>query len=426
MTYPTLLILGALSSASLSVPFAYAAPQEQAPAEEDSSCACTCAACAAKHGAKAATVGDTSAPDDAVSAEIAAVREALAAVEAEMTREERVARVLATELTDVSGLLGMEPAMEEEPIIEESEPTPEELVARVLGTDLKDVDALLLGQITNFDVDLDQKASIRPEKSETLTFAVPAAPASGDQGYLGVELGEGDDGVEIANVMAGSPAAESGVQAGDVIFNIAGTTVMGMAELREVMSRFKPGDRIGFGVMRDGRPVNLTAKLADRKVLAQGTAPRVEDTVRALPAVPPAPPVPVRAKRGPRIRLVPGGEDANTRTYTITEGQPKPSKKAEVILAQPIKLPTRAREPQEVRESDTQVVPRRRARAPRAAVEAVDALPEGYVEITTRRERRPAQTEALQARIEALEAEVKALTTMLADIRRELNRRSMR
>lgn len=424
MTHPTLLILGALSGASLSFPFAYAAPQKQATSEEGTPCACTCAACVAKHGAKATTAATTPGPD-AASAEMTAVREALAAVEAKMTAEERVARVLATDLTDVSDLL------EDEPILEEDEPTAEDRVAQVLGTELSQVDGLLSSGSfrfeSDFDVDLDDKAAIRP-----------AAPVSEDQGYLGVELSEGEDGVEIAGVMAGSPAAESDVQVGDVLFNVAGTTVMDMAGLRGAMARFKPGDTIGFGVMRDGRPVNLTAKLADRKVLAQGTVPEVEEPVAALPSAREAAPAPIRPKRVERIRLLPGGDDADSRTITFSTGEKAQGEDAEVILARPIRLPTRVAEPMETPDAAPRAGRRRIARAPREtraerepraprpAVEAVDALPEGYVEIMTRRERRPAGTEALQARIEALEAEVAALTAMLAEIRRDLDRRNPR
>ncbi len=439
MTHPTLLILGALSGASLSVPFAYAAPQEQAPAEEGSSCACNCAACLAKHGPKATTVGDTPAQEPVQSAEIDAVREALAAVEAEMERERKVGEILSTKLEEVDALLLEEP-IEEEPII--------------------------------IDVEVDEgEFFVGSEKSEggSFVFATPAAPASSDQGYLGVELGEGDDGVEIARVMDGSPAQESGIQAGDVIFNIAGTTVMDLAGLRETMKRFKAGDTIGFGVMRDGRPVNLSAKLTDLSVVRGAIAPQVEGTVRVVPAVPPAPPVPAEPAEPAepaapmRIRLLPNPaepiqpeEAMEIVELEITEASPEIEEEVEVILAQPIRLPKVAVEPQAMPEREPAPVrimftgsetkgPKAKAKAKakvkgkakakgkaksKAKTEAVDALPEGYVEIMTRRERRPARTSsgaaALQARIDALEAEVAELSELLADIRRELNRRNLR
>ncbi|HZD02665.1 MAG TPA: trypsin-like peptidase domain-containing protein [Actinomycetes bacterium] len=92
--------------------------------------------------------------------------------------------------------------------------------------------------------------------TDTVLKALPALRAGrnvgGGQGnqtptaFLGVELqGSGQGaGALVAGVGPGTPAAGAGLQAGDVITAADGTTIGSAADLRSVIARHKPGDKI--------------------------------------------------------------------------------------------------------------------------------------------------------------------------------------
>jgi YidC/Oxa1 family membrane protein insertase len=67
----------------------------------------------------------------------------------------------------------------------------------------------------------------------------------------------------VANVVGkGTPAAEAGMQAGDVITNIGGTPISKPDELVEWLNaNTKPGESVQLTIERGGAPQNLTAKL---------------------------------------------------------------------------------------------------------------------------------------------------------------------
>lgn len=72
----------------------------------------------------------------------------------------------------------------------------------------------------------------------------------GTTAFLGVEFDGGAnqvglaDGVEIAGVLSGSPAADAGLAAGDVITSIAGTPVQSQAALSSALVQHRPGDEV--------------------------------------------------------------------------------------------------------------------------------------------------------------------------------------
>jgi S1-C subfamily serine protease len=67
----------------------------------------------------------------------------------------------------------------------------------------------------------------------------------GATAMLGVLLnGEGEEGVQVENVLSGSPAAAAGISAGDVITNVDGTGIDSPTTLIEVMLQKHPGERV--------------------------------------------------------------------------------------------------------------------------------------------------------------------------------------
>lgn len=88
-----------------------------------------------------------------------------------------------------------------------------------------------------------------------------------EQGFLGVELTErldGGQGAIVNRVTDGTPAAEAGLVAGDVIVEVDGSPINGMTGLVAAIRDHQPGDEVEIVVVRDGEQVTLTATLAVR------------------------------------------------------------------------------------------------------------------------------------------------------------------
>ena len=75
---------------------------------------------------------------------------------------------------------------------------------------------------------------------------------------------ETNSGIYVANVTKGGPADKSGIQIGDIILSIDGTTINKMIELREFIYNKAPGDKINLNILRKGEiqtiEVTLIAK----------------------------------------------------------------------------------------------------------------------------------------------------------------------
>ena len=83
-------------------------------------------------------------------------------------------------------------------------------------------------------------------------------------GYLGIsgQAGEGDDvGVVVAEVLPGSPAAEAGLEAGDVIISLGGEPMYDITELSAAIKLRRPGETIELTIRRGGDLFVATAVL---------------------------------------------------------------------------------------------------------------------------------------------------------------------
>jgi putative serine protease PepD len=87
-----------------------------------------------------------------------------------------------------------------------------------------------------------------------------------EHAYLGVatEDAAGASGARIAEVRAGTPAARSGLQAGDVVTTVNGRRVTSGDELRRLVDAQKPGDAVTLTVRRDGETRTLQVTLGSR------------------------------------------------------------------------------------------------------------------------------------------------------------------
>ncbi|HEX4618259.1 MAG TPA: trypsin-like peptidase domain-containing protein, partial [Steroidobacteraceae bacterium] len=69
-------------------------------------------------------------------------------------------------------------------------------------------------------------------------------------------------GALVSQVVEGSPADQAGVRVGDVITSANGQPVKSNSELRNVIGLLRVGDRMDIGLVRDGKPMRVTAFIA--------------------------------------------------------------------------------------------------------------------------------------------------------------------
>jgi aminopeptidase YwaD len=86
--------------------------------------------------------------------------------------------------------------------------------------------------------------------------------------YLGSipDYSGAEEGVRLAGVSAGSPAALAGLRAGDVIVMLAETKVHNLEDLMLALGSKKPGDEVEIVVLRETQPLKLKAVLGVRGV----------------------------------------------------------------------------------------------------------------------------------------------------------------
>ena len=113
--------------------------------------------------------------------------------------------------------------------------------------------------------------------SDGVGFAIPAntvrsvasqlvAGKTVQHAYLGVSIADSSSpaGAQLTNVVSGTPAAKAGLQQGDVIVRLAGTTIAGSDDLSRVIDGKKPGDSISVTYVRGGKQHTVTVKLGTR------------------------------------------------------------------------------------------------------------------------------------------------------------------
>ncbi|MFM7050638.1 MAG: M28 family peptidase, partial [Planctomycetota bacterium] len=107
--------------------------------------------------------------------------------------------------------------------------------------------------------------------------AAPAAPASaGDRGYAPVRLGiqpgpteDGESGLQVLGVTAGTSAADAGIKVGDILVSWNGASLDDSGVLAQKLREHKPGDVVKIAIVRDGKDmtidVTLKASAAQRR-----------------------------------------------------------------------------------------------------------------------------------------------------------------
>jgi len=83
--------------------------------------------------------------------------------------------------------------------------------------------------------------------------------------WLGMFTADTQDRPVVVGLAASGPAAEAGVQTGDMVVEVAGQPVDDLAELwRRIWALGTAGVEVPLSLVRDGRPLQLTVRSADR------------------------------------------------------------------------------------------------------------------------------------------------------------------
>jgi S1-C subfamily serine protease len=115
----------------------------------------------------------------------------------------------------------------------------------------------------------------------TVGLVSQAQPGGGPEtprGYLGILVGpaeEGSAGVLVREVTADSPAAKAGLKSGDRVVKLGDEDVADVEKFLRSVAAKKPGDRLVFGVLRDGKEQRLTVTLGERADRERPTFPEL-------------------------------------------------------------------------------------------------------------------------------------------------------
>ena len=130
-------------------------------------------------------------------------------------------------------------------------------------------------------------------RASNIGFAVPINQASAilpqlresgrvSRGYIGVMLRDVDpdlqralklsssEGALVQDVTPGSPGARAGIRTYDVIVAVDGKPIDSNDALIQLIAARQPGSSASVQVVRDGRPLNFTVKLAERPQRERG------------------------------------------------------------------------------------------------------------------------------------------------------------
>jgi serine protease Do len=151
-------------------------------------------------------------------------------------------------------------------------------------------------------------------------ISTPEAPPSPGYGevygsYMGIDIQEitrdrmlalklkEERGAEITMVDHDAPAGKAGLKEHDVILEFNGTKVEGTEELRRLIHETPPGRSVQLLISRNGQPMNVELRLADKKEYFAARHEGLEEPIIHAPDVAVMPPI-VEVRTGPSYGLV--------------------------------------------------------------------------------------------------------------------------
>ncbi|QDV08939.1 putative periplasmic serine endoprotease DegP-like precursor [Planctomycetes bacterium Poly30] len=230
------------------------------------------------------------------------------------------------------------------------------------------------------------------------------------RGYMGISLDMSSEevGAVVSTVAPNGPAARAGLLPGDTIVVAEEMPVESPEDLIAALIELQVGDTATIEVERGGTELEMSMEL----VAQEDLDPSVEESTGTFTLNL------IEEFRGEPVEIEVDLED----DFEIVLPEETPRLTGLGYLGEDEETVT-TEVIEEVRgEGRKQRGARRKAKR-----RSADPLPEGYIEIETRRERRPASADsALAERVEQLEAEVAELQRIVDQLRAELDRRNPR
>ena len=103
------------------------------------------------------------------------------------------------------------------------------------------------------------KKGVRPERGYLGISITPVSEDLADA--LGLEKNRGEF---VARVVEGEGADKAGLKEGDIVLRVDGREVTPEATLSYIVANIKPGTRIPLDILREGKPLKLTATIGAR------------------------------------------------------------------------------------------------------------------------------------------------------------------
>jgi putative serine protease PepD len=135
------------------------------------------------------------------------------------------------------------------------------------GGPLLDLSGKVIGVNAQIESDSGDNAGVGfAIPSNTVRSIVSQLISSGNvqHAYLGVGIATAAKGVRLTEVRAGTPAAQAGLKAGDVVTAINGTKVTQAAQLGSAIDARQPSDTVSITYMRGGKTATVKVALAAR------------------------------------------------------------------------------------------------------------------------------------------------------------------
>lgn len=114
----------------------------------------------------------------------------------------------------------------------------------------------ILMDVLRGDETLELTATLAEQPARPMLRVMPQVRMI-QRAYLGVSLEAVDEGVRIAAVSAGSPAAEAGLQVDDVITAVNGEAVSEPAEVTAAVRELEPGAVVTLSILRGGEAQDI-------------------------------------------------------------------------------------------------------------------------------------------------------------------------
>lgn len=110
-------------------------------------------------------------------------------------------------------------------------------------------------------------AFVTVKEEQPTGHAASGGGGSGYGPYFGSvpDFGQEENGVKFSDVRPGSPAAKAGFKAGDVLVQFGDKPIHNLYDFTDALRRSKVGDVVDVQVLRDGKSVNASVKLEQRK-----------------------------------------------------------------------------------------------------------------------------------------------------------------